>query len=261
MFTTSNPAAKLLAVFATILTAGSCLAQDSTAVPAQTPSTVQANPQNEQQPPASAPKTITVPAGTRISLVVARPMRIKHAREGDSVYLQTAFPVIAGNKMVIPPGTYVQGVIQKVNHRDTTYRVIEFEMGSANVIFSNGYTVPIYGTQYVQPTVAQLSLPGKKGGKSVPVMAATGAPAPPPLPPLPGFGNGPRNAMIGLGVAAAAGLVFVGVMASRSPGPLMHAGTPMEMVLAGPLVLDADQVAAAIALYNGQIPVQPPVPY
>ena len=63
MFTTSNPSAKLLAVFAAILTTGSCLAQDSTAAPAQTPSTVQANPQNEQQLPASAPKTITVPAG------------------------------------------------------------------------------------------------------------------------------------------------------------------------------------------------------
>jgi hypothetical protein len=261
MSTTSNLARKLVSITAVLLTAGSCLAQDSTAAPAQTPSTVQANPQNEQQPPVSAPRTITVPAGTRISLVVARPMRIKHAREGDSVYLQTAFPVTAGNKMVIPPGTYVQGVIQKVNRRDTTYRVIEFEMGSANLIFSNGYTVPINGTQYVQPTVAQLSPPGKKGGKSVPVMAATGTPAPPQLPPLPGFGNGPRNAMIGLGVAAAAGVVFIGVMASRSPGPLMHAGTPMEMVLESPLVLDADQVAAAIALYNGQIPVQPLVRY
>lgn len=271
MFITSNPASKVLAAASILLVSWGCLAQD-----AQTASNAgQSNPpaQQETQAPnqpvqqqAPAPgRYIVVPAGTRISLVVARPVRIKHAREGDSIYLQTAFPVSAGSKMVIPPATYVQGVIAEVTHRDTTRRVLEFRMGSASFIFNSGYSAAVSGTVDVASTVAKLvkPKPGANPSGSVPVNAAVGTVAPPtlpPLPPLPDIGKTARNMMIGMGVAAAVGITVVALVAANGPGPLMHTGTPLEMVLMQPLVLDADEVAAAIQQYSGQPPVLPQQP-
>jgi hypothetical protein len=60
-------------------------------------------------------------------------------------------------------------------------------------------------------------------------------------------------------VLAAVGLVTVVVVAANDPGPIMHAGTPLEMTLMEPLVLDAAQVALAIQQYSGQVQSQPPV--
>lgn len=234
-----------------------CLAQDAVSGAASSPASqtnaAQTDSASPQQPQADR-KQIIVPAGTTISLVVARALRIKSAREGDAVYLQTAFPVTAGNQMVIPTGTYVQGVIDKITRRDKTRYVLEFRMHSASLIYNNGYTVAIPGIQDVMPTVARATPPSNpKAPGNVPVMAATGTPATPQLPPLPGFGDGPRNAMIGIGVAAAVGVVLAVALGAGGPGPLMHQGTPMEFVLQYPLVLDADQVASAIRQFSAQI--------
>jgi hypothetical protein len=215
---------------------------------------------------AQAPKTITLPAGTVIAMVVTRTVRINDIRSGDTIYLQTSFPVTVGNRVVIPPGTYVQGVIEKIKHRDKSHRVISFSMNTGNLIFNNGYTVSLGGIQDVAPTVARVnpppstpSQPGSNTG-SVPVLAATGTPGLPPLPPLPPFGNGPRNAIIGLGVGAAAVAVLGIALAGRrsSSEALMHAGTPLEMLLQNPVELDEVQIEASIKQYSGQMKNQPP---
>jgi len=260
MFTTSNLSTKLITVASVMFFSWSCVAQDaagSNSTSTQT-SAAQSDAANPQQPPA-ARRQITVPAGTTIALVVSRALRIKSAREGDAVYLQTAFPVTAENQMVIPLGTYVQGVIEKVTRRDKSRYVLEFRMRSASLIYNNGYTVPIAGTHDVMPTVARLTPPNPKAPGNVPVMAATGTTTTPGLPPLPGFGDGPRNIMIGMGVAAGVGVVAIAVLATHSPGPLMHQGTPMELVLQYPLVLDGDQVASAVRQFSAQIQGQPPL--
>lgn len=264
MFTTSNLSTKVVAAASVLLFSWGCLAQEAggAASPAGQTSAAQTspNPTDSTSPQQQQPdrKQIIVPAGTTISLVVARALRIKSAREGDAVYLQTAFPVTAGNQMVIPTGTYLQGVIDKVTRRDKTRYVLEFRMHSASLIYNNGYTVAIPGIQDVMPTVARATPLNPQAPGNVPVMAATGTPATPQLPPLPGFGDGPRNAMIGMGVAAGVAVVVVAVAATHGPGPLMHQGTPMEFVLQYPLVLDADQVASAIRQFSAQIQGQPP---
>src|SRR5260221_14259261 len=71
--------------------------------------------QDQAQQPSPAAKTIlTVPAGTRLSVVAVSLKKIKHTRPGDYVNLQITFPITNGNQMVIPPGTYVQGIVEKI---------------------------------------------------------------------------------------------------------------------------------------------------
>jgi len=44
------------------------------------------------------------------------PQRHQHqsARPGDGVYLSSIFPVVVGNRVVIPSGVYVQGVVDSI---------------------------------------------------------------------------------------------------------------------------------------------------
>ncbi|MGB9120006.1 MAG: hypothetical protein WCE73_05265, partial [Candidatus Angelobacter sp.] len=226
---------------------------------AQTPSVQMPSAQNSQQ--AQVPNSgFVLPAGTKLPLGLVRPLRVKPGRD---VYLQVTFPVTVGNQMLIPPGAYIQGVVEKVVKKDR--RSLQFTISSANLIFSNGYTVPIGGTMIVGPTNAALAplQPGSAGGQSVPALAAVGSVTPPPLPPLPSF-NTMRNVMIGVGVATAVGTVVL-IALARNGDPEIEVGTPLEIILPAPVYLDATRVAAAIQQYNQQTSnapvqiVQPPV--
>ena len=223
--------------------------------------------QSQPQAPSTTKIELTLPAGTRLPLGLLRPLSVKSAKPGTDVYMQVTFPVAAGSQMVIPPGTYLQGVIDKIIRRDRSRATLEFDLRSAKLIFSNVYTVAIAGTVSVAPTTAELrlpepdfsepNLPKPATGQAVPVMAAVGGP--PTLPPLPApsLGNGPRNAIIGVGVAAAIGTVAMILLASHRDVE-METGTPMEIVLPAPLPLDSDRVMAAVQQYNQQATNAPP---
>ena len=232
--------------------------QGAVAAPQSQPASAQP-PHNQQPPPPAA--TVILPVGTKLPLGLVRPISVNHSKAGDSAYLQITFPVTVGGQMVIPPGTYVQGEIEKIIKRDRGRERLEFEIRSASLIFSTGYTVEIAGTVYVAPGTAQLRTPAWGGnGQGVPAMAATGTTTPT-LPPLPSMGNGARNAMIGLGIAAAAGTTLAIVLANHGGSDIeMAAGTPVQIVLTAPLQLDRDRVIAALQQYSGQVATaQPPI--
>jgi hypothetical protein len=221
----------------------------------------QDTPQDQQQ---SLPNKagFTLPAGTKLPLGLVRPLSVKSAKPGMSVYLQVTFPVSVGQQMLVPPGTYVQGVIEKIIRRDRSRATLEFTMRSASLIFSNGYTVTITGNVTVSPATADLISPPASPvstGEAVPVMAALGGPpALPPLPPLPQPGNGARDAIIGIGIAGAAAAVFGFIFAVHHSDIEMETGTPMEIILAAPVSLDVNQAMSAVQQYDQQTKNAPP---
>jgi len=232
-------------------------AQNTTATSPQAAAAQSSAPQPQTQ---SANGDYMIPTGTKLPLGLLRPLRVK---PGQDVYLQITFPVTVGSQMLIPPGAYVQGIVQQIVKKDR--RSLQFAIVSANLIFSNGYTVPFSGTVTVGTTNAALMppVPGSSNGQPIPALAAVGSVTPPPLPPLPSF-NGARNVMIGLGVAAAVGTTVLIVLA-HNRDPEIEVGTPLEIILPAPLYLDAARVAAAIQQYDQQTSnspvqiVQPPV--
>src|SRR5206468_6524622 len=60
------------------------------------------------------PKVHQVEAGRRIPLTMIRSVSTKSAAPGDPIYLETAFPVIVGDRIVIPRGSYVTGSVTDV---------------------------------------------------------------------------------------------------------------------------------------------------
>jgi len=174
--------------------------------------------------------------------------------------------------MVIPPGTYVQGTVEKLKRQRGSNPDLLFQMRSAELIFSTGYTVGINGAitlVHLNALLApQRTSPVREPGQSaalpnaanqaIPVMTAA-AITPPTLPPLPSLGNGPRNAIIAVG--AVGGAVLVGMLIYGLHGHndlYLDAGTPMEITLSQPLVLDAKEVTAAVQRYSGQMASVPP---
>jgi len=95
-------------------------------------------------PPAAMgnPITVSVPAGTRIALVLTQPVQTRYLHRGDDVYAQITSPVASGTEVVIPPGTFVQGKFDKLERRGDRG---ELRLQSMAITFPNGYVAPVPG--------------------------------------------------------------------------------------------------------------------
>jgi hypothetical protein len=54
-----------------------------------------------------------IPQGTHVLLRMVNSINTRTAGEGDQVYLQTASPIAIGGRMLVPSGSYVQGVVSR----------------------------------------------------------------------------------------------------------------------------------------------------
>ncbi len=94
---------------------------------------------------APAKKTYTVPAGTKVLLELRSAINTKSARPGDGVYLSSTFPVVVGNRVMIPTGVYVQGMVDRVQRGGRIKGRAQLDMHFTSIIFPNGSVVEIPG--------------------------------------------------------------------------------------------------------------------
>jgi hypothetical protein len=95
------------------------------------------------QPVAAAGGSITVPAGTRVHMAMVRPVWAKKATPGDSIYLQTVFPVVTNGGVAIPAGSYVQGTIEKLTQPQWKTLQAAIEVRFMRLMLADGYTVEL----------------------------------------------------------------------------------------------------------------------
>jgi hypothetical protein len=198
--------------------------------------------------PATPPKrTYTVPAGTKVLLTLRSAVNTKSAKPGDGVYLASAFPVVVGNRVMIPAGVYVQGVVDRVQRAGHVKGRAQLDMHFTSIIFPNGSVVEIPGLvdnlpgahkQQVKDdgegTIQQDGDKARNMGKVAEVSVPTGGT----VGSIAGLGSGHPLAGgiggIGAGLAAA-GLV---ALFTRGADVNIEAGTQVEMVLQRPLILE-----------------------
>jgi hypothetical protein len=253
-----------LMAMAGLLIASGCWAQEPT------PSSQQ--PAAQVQEPVASPaqkEPLLVPAGTRIPLTLANPIRIKTVRPGDAVRAATAFPVTIGTQEMIPPGTFVEGSLERVIKKDASGQPA-LQVHFTRIVFANGYAVALDGAIVQAKASTPSNGPAEVSASTSQVVASneTGTglgsafgiemgfqqqppPTLPPLPPLPGPHYGP---IIGVAAGSAAVAVLLAVFGHRHryDDALFDSGWQFEMVLQSPLLLDADKVAAAIAIPSAQ---------
>lgn len=217
---------------------------------------------------ASAPavlKTYTVPAGTKVLLELKSAINTRSAKAGDGVYLTSTFPVVVGNRVVIPSGIYVQGVIDRVVRPGRIRGKAQLDMHFTSIIFPNGSVVEIPGMVDSLPgakkqtvkddgegTVEQAGDKTRNTAEAAKIAIPTGAG----VGTIAGASQGHPIAggLTGVGVGlATAGLV---TLFTRNADVDIPTGTQVEMLLQRPLLLED----ASLAAKNSAMPALVPSP-
>jgi hypothetical protein len=212
-----------------------------------------------QQPAVSEPKTYSVPAGTKVLLALKSAINTKTAQQGDGVYLVSSFPVVGNSRVMIPVGVYVQGVVDRVQRPGRVKGRAQIGVHFTTMIFPNGQVVEVPGVLNSLPgsdgpkvkdsegTVEQAGSKGRDVG-NVLKGAAIGAEG--------GVIGGAASGDVAKGAAygglagAAAGAIYT--LFTRGNEIVIPSGTPVEMVLQRPLVLQQSQLAGIDGTGAGQ---------
>ena len=192
---------------------------------------------------APQPAMVTIPAGTRVLLVLTSPLHTTSAIAGSGVYSETAAAVVQDSHIAIPLRAQVQGVVESEKRPGRVKGKAQFLLHFTTLIFPNNYVVPIDGAlQSVPGTKVRPS--GEKGtlepvdqiDKDVKTVVK---------PALIGGAVGSIRSLgpgtfTGAGAGALAGLAKV--LFTRGDEIHLPAGTTVEMVLQRPLTLDLNRV-------------------
>ncbi len=245
-----------------------CLSQQAPASPE--PGAPQAGAAVASGQPAKAPsltaKSYVVPAGTKVLLQLRSSINTKSAKPGDGVYLASTFPVVVGNRVMIPAGVYVQGVVDRVARAGRVKGEAQLDMHFTSMIFPNGSVVEIPGMVNSLPGAKKQSIKddnegtieqdsdktrdmGKVAEVSVPAGATVGA--------IGGIGSG--HPLAGGIAGIGAGLATAGLVSlfTRGADVNIESGTQVEMVLQRPLALEEADLSNASAPSLVPVPEQP----
>ena len=186
---------------------------------------------------------VTVPAGTRVAVVLENGISTRSAKAGDSLYFRTSFPIAQNNRIVVPVGSYLRGELLESKRPGRIKGRGEFRMKLNTLIFPNGYTVDLNAAPRSADTGGKETMDSEgkvtgEGGKgkdvgTVATTTVTGA----------GIGaiaGGAKGAGIGAGIGGLAGLGAI--LLTRGPEAQLPRGSTLDVVLEHALVLDSEQI-------------------
>jgi len=197
---------------------------------------------HEIHAPTPAVEAYTLAAGTRIALTLKHAITTRNARESDPVYAETAFPVVSNGHVVIPVGTYVQGVIQRSQRPGRVKGRGELVIHFNTLIFPTGYTLLLPGaldnipgaekTDMKDAKEGTVESQGTKGKDVKTVASATGTGA--------AIGAMATGGLKGTGIGglAGAGVGLASVLLTRGPDVRIESGTLVEMVLQREIIVE-----------------------
>jgi len=212
----------------------------------------------------------SVAPGTHILLNMINSVSTKQTVVGDRIYLETAFPVLANGRIVVPQGSWVTGTITEVKRPGRVKGRGELQVRFDALTLPNGVSrdfrsdlgaIDARDNQNLKREDSKVRGPGGKSGDAGTVIGAStagtvigsgiGAAA----------GHAGAGAGMGAGIGAASGLL--GVLLTRGPDAMLAKGSTVEMVLDRPLSfnendLDFRNAPPRTALSEGgsQVPQQ-----
>lgn len=210
-----------------------------------------------------------VPAGTRVPVQLRQAISTKNAQPGDPIYGQTTFPVVLNEQVMIPGGTYVQGVVDSVKRAGRLRGTAELQFHLTTLVYPNGYTLNVAAAIEQVPgdensrmkepgTVKHDSEKGKdleRVGRNASQGAAIGGMA----------GAAASGSARGFGVGGLSGVAagaLIGILA-RGSDLRFETGTVVDVVMNHAIALDPAKImraAAVPAYYPAQQQEMLPVP-
>ena len=199
-----------------------------------------------EQGPASA---YTVQAGTHIPLGLINSVSTRHSAPGDRIYLETVFPIVIDNHIVIPPGSYVMGTVTEIKRPGRMHGRAELYVRFDSMTLPNGVTrdfrsrlgqIDARGDESLDRKEGRIQGDSNKGGdvRTVAETAAGGAS----IGAIAGSAAGHVGMGAGIGGAAGAAAGLAGVLLSRGPDAVLAKGSTIEMILDRPLVFESNEV-------------------
>jgi type IV secretion system protein VirB10 len=199
--------------------------------------------------------TFTVDAGTKIPLSLLNSISTKNAAEGDRVYLETVFPVMANGMIVIPVGSNVAGTVTTVKRAGRMKGRAELFVRFDTLILPNGalrdfrsrmsnMDGTVGGT--LDRTEGRIEGDGNRAGdmKTIGDAAITGTL----IGGIAGAAAGNAGMGLGIGAAAAGTAAMIGILSTRGPDAMLTKGTTVEMLLDRPLTFSEAEVDFSRAL-------------
>jgi type IV secretion system protein VirB10 len=184
----------------------------------------------------------TVAPGTKVALSLINSISTKHSAEGDRVYLETAFPVLNGGRIVIPVGSYVAGTVTQIKKPGRVKGRGELYIRFDSLTLPNGVTrdfrarmggVDAQAAGELDKAEGRVKSEGNKSGDARTVGESAGAGAS--IGAIAGNAAGRTGLGAGIGAAAGAAAGLIGVLATRGPDAVLSRGTTVEMVLDRPV--------------------------
>ncbi len=209
--------------------------------------------------PATKPATLTVPSGTKLPLVLHNSITTRNAQPGDPVYLETLFPIVINNKILVPAGSYVQGEITSTKRPGKVKGTGELQLRLDTMILPNGYTVNFNAIPSNAGTGGNESVDNEgkiKGDTDKATDAGTiikgtaiGA----------GIGGVATRSAGGAGIGAAAGAAvgLMTVLLTRGPELELPRGTTLDVVIDRTLYLDASFITFTDPGHSSTLPGPP----
>jgi hypothetical protein len=195
-------------------------------------------------PPSASPQALIIPSGTKVPVVLKHAISTRGTREGDAVYAETAFPVVANGRVLIPAGTYVQGRISHIQQAGRIKGHAEVLMHFTTLIYPSGYTVLLPGAVENAPGVDKAKVKDEEGtiradsqtGQKVATAAGTAATGTV----IGAATQGGKGALVGAAIGGAVGTAIALLTASNDVK--LDAGTTIEMVIQRDVPVDPDRI-------------------
>lgn len=238
----SRPLLALIGIFAS---AGTLIAQEPAGPqsgPRPAPQAA-AVPATSESAPKSNSEKIPIPSGTRLPLILHNAITTRNAKPGDPVYLETTFPIVINDRILVPSGSYVQGEITEAKRPGKVKGTGEIRLRLNTMILPNGYTVNFNaiptntGTGGNEATDKEGKVHGDtdKGTDVGTIAKSTGIGAA-----IGGIAGSGTGAGIGAGAGAALGLATV--LLTRGPELELPRGTTVDVILDRTVYLDSSRV-------------------
>jgi hypothetical protein len=160
-----------------------------------------------------------------------------------------------GNRVMIPAGVYVQGVVDRVQRAGQVKGRAQLDMHFTSIIFPNGSVVEIPGIVNSVPGAKDQSVKNEEGtieqkpdkGRDAARVAEIGIPVGGTVGTIGGVASGhPLAGGLG-GLAAGAAAAGIVSLFTRGADVTLASGTQVEMVLQRPLLLEETNLAGVTA--------------
>ena len=199
--------------------------------------------------PAAPPADYMIAPGTRIPLGLINSVSTKNAAEGDRVYLETVFPILANGRIVIPPGSWVAGTVTEVKRPGRVKGRGELYLRFDCLTLPNGVTrdfrarvggIDGRGGEEFNKAEGKIQSEGNKAGDARTIAETAGAGAGIGL--IAGGANQhyAMGGAIGAAVGATAGLMAV--LLTRGPDAVLAKGSTIEMITDRPLQFRKNEI-------------------